>query len=82
MNQPPLIITPLSDEQQQQVFDVTHAYIKKAENIFDIKLKPVEIVFDLKGRAAGMYRIRSRNRGFFSRATREIRYNSFIFSQC
>jgi SprT protein len=67
------IITPLSSEQQQQVVDQTHIYIKQASDLFNLKNKPVEITFTLKGRATGMYRI--------SCYKREIRYNPYIFSK-
>jgi len=74
-------ISPLSAEQQQIVIDETISYIKQATDLFNIRDKAVEILFDLKGRSAGMYRVRS-NRGLvFSRQQREIRYNPYIFSK-
>lgn len=80
-NKAPLKIAPLSAKQQQHVIDETHAYINTAERLFDIKLKPVEILFNLNGRAAGMYRIRTVKKGFFARPKREIRYNAYIFAK-
>lgn len=74
-------ISPLSAEQQQRVIDETISYIKQATGLFNIREKAVEIMFDLKGRSAGMYRVRG-NRGLvFSRQRREIRYNPYIFSK-
>lgn len=80
MNQSSHIIQPISANQQQQVIEQSHAYIMQAVELFDIKSKPVDIVFNLKGRAAGMYRIKSK-RSLFSQQKREIRYNPYIFSK-
>lgn len=66
-------VQPITAEQQRQITDQTNNYIEQASALFDIKIKPVEITFNLKGRAAGMYRV--------SRYKREIRYNSHIFSK-
>lgn len=81
MNLPTAIISPLSIEQQQQVVDQTHVYIERAIDLFNIKNKAVEISFNLKGRSAGMYRVKRHNSRFMGYQKREIRYNSFIFSK-
>ena len=74
-------ISPLSAEQQQIVIDETISYIKQAIDLFNIIDKAVDIIFDLKGRSAGMYRVKI-NRGLvFSRQQRAIRYNPYIFSK-
>jgi len=70
----------LSTIQQQQVIDETRSYIKKAEQLFNVKTKTVDINFSLNGRASGMYRIKRNNR-LFSRRQIEIRYNPTIFSR-
>jgi SprT protein len=71
------IIQPLSVEMQQQVIDRTRVYIELAQDLLNIKQRPVEISFNLKGRCAGMYRV---YRHVFSQR-REIRYNAYIFSK-
>lgn len=81
MNQASNIITPLSDKQQQQVVNKTQAYIKQAADLFNLKNKKVEITFELKGRAAGMYRIKYSKARIFRQQQREIRYNPYIFSK-
>ncbi len=81
MNLPVSIIPPLSTEKQQQVIEQTHAYIEQAVDLFNIKHNAVEISFNLKGRAAGMYRVRRHSGWHFAELKREIRYNSFIFSK-
>ncbi len=73
----PPTIQPLSAEKQQLVFDETQAYIKKATELFRVKSTDVDIVFNLKGRTAGMYRVKRK----IINHKREIRYNSFIFSK-
>lgn len=71
------IIQPLSSGRQQEVIEQTRHYVKQAIDLFDIKAAAVEIVFDLRGRSAGMYRVK-RN---IIRHKREIRYNPYIFSK-
>ena len=77
MNPSPAIVQVLNTEQQQQVIDQTHRYINQAKQLFDIKSPAIEIVFNLKGRSAGMYRVK---RNIFHHR-REIRYNPYIFSK-
>lgn len=74
-------ISPLSSEQQQLVIEETRAYIKQAADLFGFKDKEVEVCFNLKGRSAGMYRVRYGKGLIFSRQQREIRYNPYIFSK-
>ena len=77
LNIEPLDIAPLSTDKQQLVIKETRIYIKQAISLFKIKDAAVDITFNLKGRAAGMYRIK---RKIFSHQ-REIRYNPYIFSK-
>ena len=81
MNQAINIIEPLSDAQQQDVINRTQVYIKQAAELFDLKTGEVEITFDLKGRSAGMYRVKNVKGRIFMRQQREIRYNSYIFAK-
>ena len=75
------IITPLSSEQQELVINETNNCITLANTLFNIKAKTIDINFNLKGRSAGMYRIKRNRRIFFSHCKREIRYNPYIFSK-
>ena len=77
MNETAETIQPLSIEKQQRVIDQTHHYIEQAAERYNIKSKPLDIVFNLKGRTSGMYRVSHR----LGRHSREIRYNSYIFSK-
>ena len=81
MNPSTNTIAPLSLELQQDVIHKTRAYIKQASELFDLKDKTVDITFDLKGRCAGMYRIKHKKGCIFIRRHREIRYNPYIFSK-
>lgn len=67
----------LAKHEEQRVIDETHRYIRRATDIFGIRATPLEISFDLKGRAAGMYRVR---KNLFQQK-REIRYNPAIFAR-
>jgi len=77
MIEKPTRIQPLSKEKQQLVIDRTHAYIAQAAKRYNIKNKPLDIVFNLKGRTSGMYRVHYH----MGRYSREIRYNPYIFSK-
>lgn len=68
---------PLSAARQRQVIDETHAYIAKAAQLFAIRQAKLDIMFDLTGRAAGMYRVRKR----CLHQRRQIRYNPYIFAR-
>ena len=77
MNETATLIQPLRKEKQQLVIDQTHCYIERAIKLYDIKNTPVDIVFNLKGRTSGMYRVHHH----LGRYNREIRYNPYIFSK-
>ena len=67
------MIEPIDAMRQQQVRALTDEYIARASRIYERNLPRVPVMFDLKGRAAGMYRIHNRNR--------VIRYNPYIFAK-
>lgn len=67
------LIEPISPQQQQRVVDITHAYVMRAESLFNRTFTSIPVLFDLKGRAAGMYRVK--------RGQREIRYNPYLFAK-
>lgn len=71
MNTRVLIPGPLSDEQQQRVVAQTQLYLQRASQLFNIKDSPVEIRFNLTGRSAGMYRVRTNRKGLFSKTERD-----------
>lgn len=81
MIQPTPNVSPLSTEQKQEVVQQTQNYIKQAADLYNLNAKKIDITFNLKGHAAGMYRIKASKNRFFIRQQREIRYNDYIFSK-
>lgn len=67
------LIEPISPHQQQQVVTETERYISIASEFFDRTIPAIPVLFDLKGRAAGMYKIQS--------GSRLLRFNPYLFSK-
>ncbi len=67
------LIRPIDFDQQQQVRVATNDYLLRAHRLFNRDFAPIEVVFDLTGRSAGMYRVRGR--------ARWIRYNPYLFAK-
>lgn len=63
----------LSEQQQAVVIARTDDQVRLASEYFDQVFPKLPVLFDLSGRAAGMYRVRA--------GRREIRYNPFIFAR-
>ena len=59
--------------QRQQVIAATEHYICRAEGIFECRFERIPVLFDLSGRAAGMFKVIGKERC--------IRYNPWIFSK-
>jgi len=64
---------PIDTSQQALVRERTRYFITQAEEILNTALPELPVLFDLRGRASGMYRVRGRN-------NKEIRYNPWIFA--
>ena len=62
------------------VINETHNYLTRAADLFDLQNETIDITFNLKGRCAGMYRVKS-SRRIFTLQQKEIRYNPYIFSK-
>lgn len=69
MTMPPTITAP----QRTEVLAATEASVRRGEALFERQFDRVPVVFDLRGRAAGMYRIIGERR--------EIRFNPHIFAR-
>ena len=67
------VIQPISPAQQQQVIHQTHYFIQSAAEYFGKAFAEIPVLFDLSGKAAGMYRVKA--------GQRVIRYNPFIFAK-
>jgi SprT protein len=66
-------VEPICAARQATVVAVTRQYIRHAGQLFDLEVDPIPVTFELKGRAAGMYRVH--------RGERRIRYNPYIFAK-
>lgn len=68
-----MIIQPISKIQQQQVCSVTEHFLQTACELYSEDFSAIPISFDLKGRAAGMFRVDNNHRS--------IRYNPYLFAK-
>lgn len=66
-------IVPISKEQQQEVIEVTKSFILRASHFYDRQFTEIPVLFDLSGRASGMYCIKMRKK--------YIRYNPWLFAK-
>ncbi len=64
---------PLLSEQQEQVISATEVYLHQASIKLEHSFEPIPVLFDLKGRAAGMYKV--------NKSRRMIRFNPYIFAK-
>jgi len=64
---------PLESEQQEQIISATEAYLYQASTELAHSFEAIPVIFDLKGRAAGMYKV--------NKSRRMIRYNPYIFGR-
>jgi SprT protein len=82
------MIQPIDDDQQQQVVSEAHRYIALASNLYQQQFSDIDIVFNLRGRAAGIYRCyydqqsRSQILGrWLSKKRQQIRFNPWLFAK-
>ncbi|MBQ0719742.1 MAG: SprT-like domain-containing protein [Gammaproteobacteria bacterium] len=69
----PAIIAPINAAQQAQVLDKTQATLALAERQYGRQFTAIPVLFDLRGRCSGMYRVRGKER--------VIRFNPHIFAK-
>ena len=67
------MVQPIGDAQQREVQQRTAEFIRQAEELFGRRFARVPVLFDLKGRTAGMFKVVGK-RGL-------IRYNPWIFGK-
>ncbi len=67
------MIEPITLSQQQHVRRITIHYIQRASTLYRRSFDIIPVFFDLKGRSAGMYRVKN--------GERLIRYNPYIFAK-
>ena len=66
-------IKPIPSSQQEQIIAATEARIIQAGKQLDYVFESIPVVFDLIGRAAGMYKV--------YKSRRMIRYNPYLFAK-
>ena len=66
-------IAPISDKQKAEVRDLTLNYIANASQIYRKTFSSIPILFDLRGKCAGMYRRHG--------SQRLIRFNPWLFAK-
>ena len=67
------MIEPIGKAQQLLVIEQNCDYVRRAEDIFEQKFPAIDVVFDLSGSSAGMFRIKGHHS--------QIRYNPWIFAK-
>lgn len=67
------VIAPIGESQRRQVTERTQDYLQLAGRELGRRFDPVPVLFDLRGRPAGMYRVRHRQP--------VIRYNPWLFAK-
>lgn len=66
-------VTPIDNVLQAEVINRTSSLINSASAMFSHQLPLIRVRFDLRGRSAGMFRVRDK--------VPEIRYNPYIFAR-
>lgn len=68
-----VLTEPIGINQQKEVVEATADYVEQAQNLFNIDFSQITVRFDLKGKAAGMYRVK--------KGESVIRYNPYLFAK-
>jgi len=67
------LIQPITSSEQDRVISETKRYIQCASDYYARSFSEIPVLFNLTGRAAGMYRVKA--------GQRVIRYNPYVFSK-
>lgn len=67
------MVAPITPQQQQLVVAEVQRYISSAADFFAQAIPQIPILFDLSGRAAGMYKINA--------GSRVLRFNPYLFAK-
>lgn len=73
IQEPTIVLQPIGDTQQRQVEQRTEEFLCRADELFGRRFARVPVLFDLRGRTAGMFKVIGK-RGL-------IRYNPWIFGK-
>ncbi|MGS2722263.1 SprT family zinc-dependent metalloprotease [Porticoccus sp. GXU_MW_L64] len=72
-----LPVSPINATRQRQVITETRRYIQLANTELTCRIEEIPVLFDLKGKTAGMYRMVGRGK----HVDRVIRYNPWLFAK-
>ncbi len=80
------LISPIDKSMQQAVIKEVDRYLSVASRLYEQSFDAIPVLFDLKGKAAGMYRVRRASPQLFSRkidrdTQRVIRFNPWLFAK-
>ena len=79
------MITPIPQQRQKDVIAETHRYIRLAESLYKRIFADVDVVFNLRGKTAGMYRCHFETSGYWQKKVRkkyqQIRFNPWLFAK-
>lgn len=67
------MVQPIAESERRKVEEATEQFICRAEALFDRRYDRIPVLFDLKGRSAGMFKTIGKRR--------LIRYNPWIFAK-
>lgn len=82
-----LIISPISTNEQQRVCVEVERYLQLAEEIYSRAFELIDIRFDIKGKTAGMYKVKRLPKKSLmglhvgSEVERVIRFNPWLFAK-
>ena len=71
-------VQPIDSIEQKRVKDKVNDYLYLSESIYQQPFCEIPVNFDLKGKAAGMYRVRQSNN---KKIERVIRFNPWLFAK-
>jgi SprT protein len=81
-------VDPINIDRQQDVQQEVQRYLAIGESLYQCAIPAIPVLFDLKGKAAGMYRVKTSikpRKGLFSKAesmtNRVIRFNPWLFAK-
>ncbi len=88
-------VTPIDEIMQYKVAAEVKRYLQLAQSLYDQTFDPIEVLFDIKGKAAGMYRVKRQlpakraSKNILQRLTtshtvsteRVIRFNPWLFAK-
>ena len=75
-----LEIQPIDAPKQQEVKHEVSRYIRLASQQYHRRFADIDVVFNLRGKTAGIYRV-YRDKGLFGKVKRQIRFNPWLFSK-